>query len=385
MSQKKVSIKASTQLKAVAKSASNRIMAFDLLRGYFLIVILYNHLAYYPSGLELFTGRGHLYASTAEGFFVLSGIVLGIVRGRKLLNQPFAVAAKLLWKRSFQLYITSIILTLLFTFVGQYFLGNPGLKYAIFTDWDSWPTMLWHTLTLQYTYGWADFLRFYAIFIFFAPFALWLLRKGKWYIMLTLSFIIWTLYPLVEKGSPLSQPLSWQFIFFAGFTIGFYWESITAKWRSLPSTIRKKIGWSMVTAFAITLVASFLLVFGNKFGTAFGDSLNSIHRAIGGYFDKDRLPIPRLLIGTLWLWSLFFIVRRFEAIIIKKLGWLLLPFGMNSLYIYTISAFIVFFAHLAFPMPGFGNIALNLAASLVTLALLWLALRTRFLMKIIPR
>src|SRR5690606_17097418 len=108
------------------------------MRGYFLCVILFNHLWYYPSCLDIFTGRSLLYASTADGFFVVSGIVLGIVRGAKLINQPFKVAAKLLWKRSIQLYITSIVLTFLFTVVGQLFIGNPGLKWGIYTDWNNW-------------------------------------------------------------------------------------------------------------------------------------------------------------------------------------------------------------------------------------------------------
>ncbi len=164
--------------KVVKKEKSERILTFDLLRGYFLCVILFNHLQFYPSGLDFFTGRGMLYASTAEGFFVVSGIVLGIVRGRKLIHLPFMTGAKLLWKRAFQLYLTSIILTLLFTFVGQLFLGNEGLKYGIYANWSNWWELLWHTINLSYTYGWADFLRLYAIFIFFAPFALWLLRKA---------------------------------------------------------------------------------------------------------------------------------------------------------------------------------------------------------------
>ena len=85
-----------------------RIRAFDLMRGFFLIVILLDHLAYYPSGLDIFTGRGLLYISTAEGFFAISGLVLGIVRGRKLLNKPLRTAAKLLLKRSVQLYIDQL-------------------------------------------------------------------------------------------------------------------------------------------------------------------------------------------------------------------------------------------------------------------------------------
>jgi len=370
---------------SIKKSVSERILAFDLLRGYFLCVILFNHLQYYPSGLDFLTGRGILYASTAEGFFVVSGIVLGIVRGRKLLAQPLKVATKLLWKRALQLYLTTIVLTLLFTVVGQLFIGNPGLKYGIFTDWGQWWTLIRDTVTLSYTYGWADFLRMYAIFIFFAPLALWFLRKGQWVAMLLISFGIWALYPFVPQVTAISQPFSWQFIFFAGFTIGFYWETILARWRALAIKTRKIIGWSFATAFVISLLGSFMLVFGHEFSGALGTHLTSLHRLVETNFDKDRLPIPRMLLGAVWFWGLFYIVRRFESWITKHFGWLLLEFGANSLYVYTISAFVVFFVHLIVIPGGFKGILPNLALSLFLLGIIHLSVKKKFLMKIIPR
>jgi len=371
--------------KAVKKEKSERILTFDLMRGYFLCVILFNHLQYYPSGLDFFTGRGLLYASTAEGFFVVSGIVLGIVRGRKLLHQPFKVAAKLLWKRSLQLYITSIILTFIFTLVGQLFIGNPGLKYGIFNEWSNWWELLWHTVTLSYTYGWADFLRMYAIFIFFAPFVLWLLRKGLWYVVLIVSAGISALYPLLPENPIISQPFSWQFIFFAGFVIGFYWETIVAKWRSFSVTLRKTIGWSTVAAFAITAITSFLFVFGHEIPGAVGAQLTALHHIAEVHFNKDQLAFDRILLGTIWFWGLFYLVRRYESWILKHFGWFFLNFGMNSLYVYTISAFVVFFTHLIIAPPGLGNLFLNLLISLIALGLVQLAVKTKFLMKIIPR
>ena len=364
---------------------SERILAFDLLRGYFLCVILFNHLQYYPSGLGLLTGRGILYVSTAEGFFVVSGIVLGIVRGRKLLDQPLKVATKLLWKRALQLYVTTIILTLLFTLIGQFFISNPGLKYGIYTDWSNVGGLIRDTLMLTYTYGWADFLRMYAIFIFFAPIALWLLRKGLWYVLLLVSFGVWTLYPTGTSTTFLWQPLSWQFIFFAGLSIGFYWQDILAKWRSLRLTTRRIIGWTVATAFVLSLAWSFVLVYGHELGGSLGASLDAMHHGVEKNFDKDRLPIARMALGAVWFWGLFYIVRRFESRIVKYFGWLLLPFGSNSLYVYTISAFVVFFTHLLLTPPGFENSLLNLVVSLVVLGIVYLAVRTKFLMKIIPR
>ena len=70
----------------------------------------------------------------------------------------------------------------------------------------------------------------------------------------------------------------------------------------------------------------------------------------------------------------------------KHVGWFFLPLGENSLYVYTIQAFVVFFAHLFILHPGGSDsILINLATSLAALALVWLAVRSKFLMKIIPR
>lgn len=376
-------------LKATSEHPSahkpERIRTFDLMRGYFLCVILLDHLFYYPNGLDAFTGRGILYVSTAEGFFVVSGIVLGMVRGAKLIAQPFSVALKLLWKRAFQLYFTSIILTFLFTLVGQFFLGNEGLKYGIYTEWSSWWELIFKTVTFQYTYGWADFLRLYAVFIFFAPFALLLLRKGYWYILGILSIATWALYPLFEYDTDLAQLFSWQLLFFGGFTIGFYWKKIVRYWQDFSPRVRKRIAITTAGLFILTALVSSLLVFGYEIPNALGTDLNTWHQAISQSFDKERLPLPRLFLGIIWFWGLFYLFHRFEKPLIKRLGWLLLPFGMNSLYVYTLSAFVVFFMHLFIAPPGLEAPPLNLGLSILALAVVYFALSKRFLLKVIPR
>lgn len=356
------------------------------MRGYFLSVILLNHLYYYPNGLDLFTGRGLLYVSTAEGFFAVSGIVLGIIRGRKLINAPFKQAAGLLFKRSFQLYLTSIVLTLTFTFVGYFFMGNEGLKYGIYSNWTNPGDLIWKTVTLQYSYGWADFLRYYALFLLFTPVALWLLRKGYWYIVVSLSLIVWCLFPLSPLPANYSQPLSWQVIFFGGFIIGFYWPLLVEYWYRLSLRTRKGVGATLITTAAITATASFALVFGYEFGGSIGSQLTAIHHAIEYNFDKDRLPMARILLGTIWFWALFWVLRKYEDTIVKKIGWFILPLGINSLYVYTTQAFIVFFAHLFIMKPlETSSLLINFFLSVAGLALVWLAVRTKFLMKIIPR
>jgi hypothetical protein len=356
------------------------------MRGYFLSVILFNHLQYYPSGLDIFTGRGLLYASTAEGFFAVSGIVLGIIRGRKLIDAPFRKVATLLLMRSAQLYVTTIVLTLLFTLIGTFFIGNEGLKYGIFTNWSNIFDLIWKTLALQYSYGWADFLRFYAIFLFFAPVTLWLLRKGLWHVLAPISLLVWCLFPISPLPPELSQPLSWQVIFNGALVIGFYWPHLVGLWQKLSTKAQKYISVSLVTAAILTMAASALLVYGHAIGGALGTTLDTIHHSIELAFNKDRMPITRILLGSVWFWAIFLVVRKNEAFVMKKIAWLLLPLGENSLYVYTIQSFIVFFAHLLILKPGGSDsIVVNLVVSLSALALVWFAVKTKFLMKIIPR
>ncbi len=371
----------------VRKPHIPRIHSFDILRGYFLFVILIDHLYYFPSGLDVFSGRGLLYVSSAEGFFLISGIILGIVRGSKLVHKPFALGAKLLLKRSLQLYITSIVLTLLFTFIGwMFFMNNPGLKFGIAPTDTPIIQLIWEALTYQYIYGWADFLRQYAIFIAIAPLALWLLRKGKWYVVAIASILGWLAYPLTSGGE-VWRPLSWQLVFFSGFIIGFYWPKLTTLWQRVSANRREIIGRTLFATFVGTALISSFLVFGHYFGGTVGPSIDAAHHVVEQSFNKDRLPIARLLLGAIWFWGIFWLVRKFEPqIVASKVGKWLMLLGENSLYVYTIQAFVVFFMHLFIHGPSNEmNILVSLPLTLAATALVSYAVYKKFLFKIIPR
>ena len=365
--------------------ALNRVLTLDLMRGYFLIVIFLNHLHYFPSGLEWITGQSFLYTSTAEGFFLISGIVLGIVRGRKLLDKPFRFAATLLLKRSLQLYVTSIILVLIFTFIGWFFMQNPGLKFDIYEPvGDVWG-LIWKTLTFQYIYGWADYLRLYAIFIFFSPIALWLLRKGLWYVVLLVSVFIWSLYPFSPfPVGEYSQQFSWQLIFFSGFILGFLWDTLKAWWLKRSKAFTRIIMTTVISVSVFTLIANSLIIFGQEL-PGIGSTMHWLNDHLWRMFNKDELPLPRLVLTALWFTSLYWLFSRFERTIIRFAGWILLPFGTNSLYVYTLQAFLVFFTMLIFGPKGNDFWLINLVISVVGLGLIYAAIRTKFLMKIIPR
>ena len=353
------------------------------MRGYFLVAIILDHLAFFPNGLDWWSGRGNLYVSAAEGFFLISGIVLGIVRGAKLADKPFWQSAKLLLKRGVQLYITAVVLMFIFTFVGWLFIDNPGLKPGIRPMDENLWDIIWGGLTFDYIYGWADYLRLYAIFILASPVALWLLRKKLWYVVLAISILIWSQFeqsPL--KTAELSQVYSWQLIFFSGFIIGFHWKAIRAWWERLSVGVKKPLTIGVVTIAAVTIAASFLLVYGgNFFNSSYLGDLNS---ALLPYFTKESLPATRLILAALWFGAGFWFFARFEKQIVRWAGWLLIPFGTNSLYVYTLHAFLVFFVHLVIAEKT-PSIILNFILSAAGVMAIWLAVRHKLLMKIIPR
>jgi len=362
------------------EKTSSRILTFDLMRGYFLVAIILDHLYFFPSGLDIWSARGNMYVSAAEGFFILSGIVLGIVRGRKLIEKPFKVAAKLLLQRSLQLYIASIVLMLIFTLIGWQFLGNPGLKPGIVGADINPFQLIWGALTFQYLYGWADYLRLYAIFILFSPLALLLLRKGLWWVVLAISAVVWALFPLSPLGTAeLSQVFSWQLVFFAGFVIGFHWDNILSWWRSLPLLRRKVIARVIISTSIVALIANIIIYFGGEFSPtlyALNEYLDKI------LFNKERLTVPRLALFALWFSAAFMLFRKFEPVIVKFFGWILQPFGTNSLYVYILQAFVIFFLHLYFTASEW---YINLIISVFAVGIIWLATHYKFLMKIIPR
>jgi len=366
-----------------------RIVTFDIMRGFFLIAIIVDHIAFFPSLLDFWGMRGYLLVSTAEGFFLLSGIVLGLVRGAKLVHSPFKDVTKLVLKRALTLFITYVVLVIGFTLIAWYvYPGNPNIKYGVMAD-HSVLKLIWDTISLQYTYGWADYLRFYAIFIALSPLALWLLRKGKWYIVLLVSTLVWLLFPvdfrtLSWQTVELLQPIPWQLLFYSGLVIGFHWPDIASWCSKHKKVLSRYVALPIVIVAASLLLWNIFAVFGREFiHAAWTDELS--YRAWElrmNEFHKETLPFIRIVLFFLWFWASFIVVRKFEKPILKYTGWLLVPFGTNSLYVYTVQAILLFFVHIYLQT---GSLLFNTAVEVFVIALVYFAVRTKFLMKIIPR
>lgn len=356
------------------KEKRERILALDLLRGTFLVVIFVNHMAWTPTLFDIITGQSHLFASAAEGFFVISGILVGYIYAGRILTQTKQTFLRL-FRRAGWLYLLSIGFTALYTLItlflppdtvrGQYLPPSVG-------------DFLVSTLTLQLSYGWADFLSRYAIFMVFAPFAVWLVAKNFSWLLAVISIAIWY---FLGSGQ-FAHITAWQLVFFAGIIIGYYLPAIERWVKSWPAQTKRISKLTLMTtalstfAFSVVLTVVLPTIAGEYEHILSPTAFHNIVEIINvrtyldlGIFNKDSLALGRILIGTLWFSSLYIIYRQYESAIDKKTKGSLLLLGTNSLYVYGLQSFILFMMDIFLKQPDGASIILK---TLVTANALYL-------------
>lgn len=354
-----------------------RIIALDILRGVFLVTLIVNHIPWAPSLYSFVTGRSELFASAAEGFFVVSGMLVGYIYGQKIIGSP-RETFKRIWKRGLILYLLSVGGTLVFTLVALGFSRN-------IVGIDTWPGavqgFLLNTFTLRYAYGWTDFLNRYAVFMFAAPFALWLVSRRKAWVVIALSLVVW----LGLRENVYFMPFSaWQLIFTVGLVIGYYLPEIEGRTMKLPRKQRVMIfrsivtvavasyiisvWWSVVIPFA---AASFSGVLPQGIIDWFRSLVNYREMVWEPWFSKPSLAPGRLVFGSLWFIGLYLLIRVYEAkIVFWKLGRTIEYLGKHSLFVYVTHGIIVVLVNLVLsPPPGYINILLN---TIVVTVILWM-------------
>lgn len=367
-------------------SKVERIDIFDLLRGYFVFVLIVDHIERWPGVLDWVTGQGRLWASAAEGFFIVSGIMIGMIRGRKAVEKPLWDVTKILWQRGLQLYLWAVGLSLAFTLLAIYWpfggLIAPGLEGL--QGPATWQNYLFRTMILEFSYGWTGFLKFYAVYIFLAPVAVWLLRKGLWWLLLAGCTGLW-FYGLDKDN----WWYSWQLLFYGGAIVGFYVPEIQSRWRKLSNLSRTFITSTTLTASLGILLLSVFFTFGWSIVKQEGNAFMSyddylIARSwINPLFDRVSLQPLRLATAILWFSALIIIFITFQNSIKKWLGWLLMTYGQNSLYVYIMHGFFVYALDLLVPRTS--SIVLNLLLMTSVVMTLWYITKKQFLFRYIPR
>lgn len=260
-----------------------RIPQIDFFRGLMLIIMMLDHLQYFPfisliTIAHPYTFQTLGFVSAAEGFFFLSGLVFALVYAPKYLAQGAGTFTRLALRRAGYVYLW---------YIGTYL--SVILLFCLPLFRDNWP-LVWHSQEIikdtpftafllaavfLHQTGLVDLLCMYVIYIACTPLAARLLAHGRAPVLLAICAALWLLGQarpqlMLEQFSQghitwnLAQPpaemeelprglylpwfelLSWQLMFYAGFILG--WLRVTVTDFQFP--IRR--GW-LVTALAICL------------------------------------------------------------------------------------------------------------------------------------
>lgn len=367
-----------------------RIHELDLLRGFFILIILIDHFQRWPSPFTYLTGEGRLWVSAAEGFFIISGLLIGYLRGYKARHHPFGDIAKKLLKRAGMLYLWCIGITFFVVSMLVFFTNGTDALYPLLPKFPeagqltNLPAYVWNVISGQYETDWIYFLRLYAIILAVSPLVVWLFRKGLWWVVMLLT---WVVYGLSFVVTPPEGAMQWQFLFFNAAVIGWKLESIIL-WLHAHTRAKKIISVSLVTITLTTMVISYLLVVSwNKSGIAesliSANTYNAIRAATDPIFTNNPMSIGRMLLSFVWFGGLLAIFHHFKFFIMKWFGWLLMPFGTASLSVYCLQAILFVFLQAAIPQSQ--SSIINGLSTIVVILIVWGILKIPLVARLLPR
>jgi hypothetical protein len=146
--------------------------------------------------------------------------------------------------------------------------------------------------------------------------------------------------------------LGWQIIFNGGMLIGFYWQELGAKWRSLNNSSRVGIKRGLLAITAATFAYSYAVVYGlSELNSHWGAlstnwqnftlDWNNLNRHIWTYSDKWTMGPVRLVLFFIWGAVAYAWVSRRERAINRRTRGVLLLIGQNSLFVYIFHSVIV--------------------------------------------
>lgn len=343
-------------------AVSKRIEALDYLRGFFILVIIVDHLWRWPNLFQYVSGRGELWVSAAEGFVIISGLLVGYIRGRKGLKKSFSEISQKLVLRGALLYVWTLITAFIFVAATWYLTYRSNTAFIPYAHGDWW-NVIRDTITLNYTHLLTHFLYLYAIFLVLSPIVIWLLRQSMWWVAVAVSMAGWLF------GDMLSiEWLQWQVLFFVPATVGFYLDDIVTYGRRLPSTV---ISPFMIAALG-SIVVSAMIILPHDPGTYNLD-----------VFSKDPMTFARILLSFMWFTALAWLFNKILPWLEKYIGWLLLPFGTRSLTAYIVHGFVLTLIALLFPSSP--SLPLNTLYVCVAVIGTWAIVRSPSINRFIPR
>lgn len=366
-----------------AAEYGSRDMRLDLLRGLCFLAMTIDHMGIFGPNtwLYTFTANGNFFLSAAEGFVFISGLVMGMVYFKLIARDGLGKVVPKILNRVVKLYWLAVGISLFF------------VALAYFTPLSLWAARDWinikdpielivGTLTLHFAFHGGSIMVMYVLFVALTPLVFYLLSQGKTKMVIAGSALIWIaniFYPN-QFSLPFAAnfPIaSWQALFIGGLVIGWHRDRLaklfSSKWQVIYALT--------VGALALVMLGVYML---HQNGTL-GQVLPGLNEnwLWNDFNDKGRLPLARMAMIALYLQAFFLLATWLWKPIKSALGWILIPFGEKGMYTYTMHLGLIV---LVYNLPGFLQLPYFWYgfAQLGALLLLLLAIKTRFLAKIIP-
>jgi len=355
------------------------------------IFSIYNYIAWERLGV----------ISGAEGFVLLSGVVLGIVNRTRILHDGWHKASVHLVDRSLQLYRISLFVivsvpilhtlpyidaTVTMTFKD----GLSKILYQLYPLW-SWDfnTILANILLLKHAPHQFQVLGLYIVLLLVAPFALWLIEHKRFKLLLALSWFFYIVnsgYHLRPTGAQFEYAfpvLSWQLLFVHGLVLGYYKEEV---WKFFHTQIGK-----ILFGFLVLLFLLFLFFTYNNPMPQIPVWLKlsiippeTFYKYYNMFFMKNTLGYGRIINDFVMLIVSYALLSYFWKPIHRLFGWFFIPIGKSSLYIFI---WHIYFCILIANLSIFeqNDIFINTLGHTFVLIALWILVKKRVLFSIIPR
>ena len=364
-----------------------RDLRLDLLRGYFVLAMVVDHVRG-PSPLWLLTGGNRFYVSAAEGFILTSGLVAGLVYHHLIERDGMEPSLRKVLNRAGSLYLLTVGLTFLFLPISELLY----LPWAQGVDLSNSIGFVVSVLTLHRTYYLVDVILLYTVLFLISPVAFILLSRGKTWVLLGGSWLLWGLFqifpdyvslPWPIAGNYLFQFAAWQPLFFTGLALG--------RHHDLIPTLGKRATRFFLIVSGLLTVALIVLFFVldtpaevmpsgiSATSSVFHDTRLWFQEFI---FAKADMRPGRIITAAIVFTFLFLSTTVFWRQLNRVLGWLLLPLGQHALYAYTAHVIIISLVGIAlspFKEAYLESQPLNAIVQTGSVLLIWLLIRRQFL------
>lgn len=374
-----------TKMRHPSGTKPSRILELDLLRGFFIFVIIIDHFQRWPSYFSYITGEGRLWVSAAEGFFIISGLLIGYLRAYKQRDVSLWEVTKLLWKRATLLYAWAVGITFVVVAgLSAFTAGDPLVPTGPNVEQtSSLGTYVGAVLTQTYSNDWIFFLRLYAIMLAISPLFVWLMRTGRWWVVVLTSLAAYITSFFFERPE---AALQWQVLFFGAALIGYKLETIRTFLREHRQW-KRWLSRGLILLSVVTMVLSYFWVLGYDSVQRYGLSLdyyNHIRDAyLDSWFDNDPMMPARLALSFLWFGGLFALFHHGLTLIQRFFGWLLTLFGTRSLSAYCLQALMLLPVQYFVPITE--SKLLNTLFTLLFVIGFWGILRLSFVQRFLPK